>query len=172
MRHAVTRAVAIGLLAMLAGCGSGSGNAVDSDDPGEAPNAAEIANLEAMAGPQAAERNTGAPIDNQVEEDRARMAPLADNWIGDWTGVEGTKLTIARDPEKGTGYYKVTDIWGLDPNMRGTFDAIATPSGIAFTRPDGPQQIKRGDGKATGMKWLAAKKDCLVVKAGEGYCRD
>jgi hypothetical protein len=22
------------------------------------------------------------------------------------------------------------------------------------------------------MKWLAGRKDCLVVKAGEGYCRD
>ena len=27
-------------------------------------------------------------------------------------------------------------------------------------------------GKGTGMKWLADKHDCLVIKPGEGYCRD
>ena len=29
-----------------------------------------------------------------------------------------------------------------------------------------------GNGDAAGLKYLAGKQDCLVVKPGEGYCRD
>ena len=62
--------------------------------------------------------------------------------------------------------------YGLDAAAAGTFKGEAAEDGIAFTRPDGPQQLRAGDGAATGLKWLADKKDCLVVDTGEGYCRD
>jgi len=91
--------------------------------------------------------------------------PITDNWIGRWTGPEGTYLEIA-----GTrGVYQVT-IKDLDAAR--SFAASARTGGIAFTR-DGVQQIIRAtNGDETGMKWLAGKKDCLTVKPGEGYCRD
>ena len=53
----------------------------------------------------------------------------------------------------------------------GTFKGEAGEDGITFNRPDGPQVLRAGDGAATGLKWLADKKDCLVVNTGEGYCR-
>ena len=43
---------------------------------------------------------------------------------------------------------------------------------ITFTRPDGDQILHATNGMATGLKYLATKKDCLTVKPGEGYCRD
>ena len=57
-------------------------------------------------------------------------------------------------------------------HLCGTFKGEANEDGIAFTRPDGPQQLSAGNGEATGLKWLADKKDCLIVDTGEGYCRD
>jgi hypothetical protein len=61
--------------------------------------------------------------------------------------------------------------YGLDADAAGTFKGEAAEDGIAFTRPDGPQLLRAGDGAATGLKWLADKKDCLIVATGEGYCR-
>ena len=43
---------------------------------------------------------------------------------------------------------------------------------LEFERDGVQETVRAGDGDATGMKWLAGRKDCLVVKAGEGYCRD
>ena len=54
----------------------------------------------------------------------------------------------------------------------GAKQGVGTSAGIAFTRPDGKQLLRASDGDATGLKWLAGKKDCLKVKDGEGYCRD
>ncbi len=30
----------------------------------------------------------------------------------------------------------------------------------------------RGERERTGMKWLLEKRNCLVIKQGEGFCRD
>ncbi|WP_460133812.1 membrane lipoprotein lipid attachment site-containing protein [Pseudomonas sp. S1_E04] len=97
--------------------------------------------------------------------------PPTDTWIGKWVGVEGLHLTIAKDNVVGRGHYILTMQYGLDAEDSGTFKGAAFEDGIAFTRPDGPQVLRAGDGKATGLKWLADKKDCLVVATGEGYCR-
>ena len=43
--------------------------------------------------------------------------------------------------------------------------------GIAFTRNNTLETLKPSDGKVTGLKYLAGKKDCLTVSPGEGYCR-
>jgi hypothetical protein len=56
--------------------------------------------------------------------------------------------------------------------MKGEFDGVATEKGIAFNRPDGAKELVASDGDATGLKYLAGKKDCLTVTTGEGYCRD
>ena len=92
-------------------------------------------------------------------------APAAQQWLGRWTGPEGTWLQVDRT---GTGY-SVT-IKNLDAAR--TFPAAATAEGITFERDGVRENLRATDGQDTGMKWLAGKTDCLTVNAGEGYCRD
>jgi hypothetical protein len=120
----------------------------------------------------------GAAIDNFAEDagNRAEQVGAAidgkrvahDDWVGRWRGVEGLNLVISKGKEAGT--YRLAMQYSLDD--KGTFDGKGTTQGIAFTRPDGDQLLRATDGEATGLKYLAGKKDCLTVKAGEGYCRD
>lgn len=95
-----------------------------------------------------------------------------DQWVGRWTGVEGLFLEISKDEPVGPGHYLLEMQYGLDAEQSGTFEGQATDEGISFSRDDGQQLLRAGDGEATGMKWLAEKEDCLVVVTGEGYCRD
>lgn len=95
-----------------------------------------------------------------------------DKWVGKWIGVEGLHLTVSKDDSIGRGHYLLTMQYGLDADASGTFKGEAGEDGIIFNRPDGPQVLRAGDGAATGLKWLADKKDCLVVNTGEGYCRE
>ena len=86
-------------------------------------------------------------------------------FTGKWTGPEATFLTITPD---GAGY-KV-EVQNLDgPN---DFYGAPVADGIQFTRDGTTYIIHPGTGADTGMKWLADKHHCLVVTAGEGYCRD
>jgi hypothetical protein len=91
-----------------------------------------------------------------------------DGWVGRWRGVEGTYLVISKAATPGD--YKLEMQYTLDD--KGNFDGSSTGDGIAFQRPDGNQVLRASTGDATGLKWLAGKKDCLKVKDGEGYCRD
>lgn len=95
----------------------------------------------------------------------------SDLWVGHWTGVEGLNLSIAKDESIGRGHYVLTMRYGLDAGDTGTFKGVASDDGIHFSRPDGPHVLRAGDGKATGLKWLADKTECLIVNSGEGYCR-
>ncbi|WP_294262218.1 hypothetical protein [uncultured Sphingomonas sp.] len=101
------------------------------------------------------------------EPDAAATA-RADKWVGRWRGVEGLNLVIAKD--SAPGHYTLDMQYSLDE--KGKFTGVATAAGIAFTRPDGEKVLRPTDGDATGLKWLAGKKDCLTVASGEGYCRD
>lgn len=92
-------------------------------------------------------------------------AGVPGNWLGRWPGPEGTYLEVAGGP----GTYDVT-VRNLDGPRR--FDAKAGSGTLVFVRDGVTETIRAGDGTATGMKWLAGKRDCLVVKPGEGYCRD
>jgi hypothetical protein len=92
-------------------------------------------------------------------------APAAQQWLGTWTGPEGTWLQVDRT---GAGY-SVT-IRNLDAAR--TFPGTATAEGITFERDGVRENLRATDGPGTGMKWLAEKSNCLTVKAGEGYCRD
>jgi hypothetical protein len=88
-----------------------------------------------------------------------------DRWIGRWQGPEGTFLEVASE----SGAYRVT-VQNLDGPRR--FEArAASGGGLSFVRDGVTETIRAGHGAETGMKWLADKQDCLVVKAGEGYCR-
>ena len=84
--------------------------------------------------------------------------------MGKWAGPEGTFIEIAAAGDQ----YQVT-IRNLDGPR--TFQGVRRGGGIAFQRDGISESIRSGTGADTGMKWLADKSDCLVVKAGEGYCR-
>jgi hypothetical protein len=89
----------------------------------------------------------------------------ATGYVGKWTGPEGTSLTIT---PAGSEYEVV--ITNLDGPR--TFTGTLEGDGVHITRDATPLVIHKGDGQATGMKWLADKKDCLVVAANEGFCKD
>lgn len=93
----------------------------------------------------------------------------ATGYVGKWTGPEGTSLTVT---PAGSAYEVV--IANLDGPR--TFTGTLEGDGIHITRDGAPLVIHKGDGAATGMKWLADKHadkhDCLVVAANEGFCKD
>ncbi|WP_137751852.1 hypothetical protein [Sphingopyxis sp. L1A2A] len=92
-----------------------------------------------------------------------RFAP----WAGKWTGVEGMYVTITTAEP---GKYKLEMQSDLD--TKGTYDGSDSEGGIAFKRGAETLTLAASTGDATGLKYLAGKKDCLKVKDGEGYCRD
>lgn len=89
-----------------------------------------------------------------------------DQWVGKWAGPEGTYLDIVKSSDQN---YMVT-IADLDGPKN--FDGIAAEKGIEFMRDAKLETIHAGNGEDTGMKWLADKKDCLVINKGEGFCRN
>jgi len=92
-------------------------------------------------------------------------APRTDEWLGKWTGPEGTHLDLSG----GHGKYEVT-VQNLDGPRK--FEGRYTDGGIEFDRDGTREVIRATDGAGTGMKWLTDKKNCLTVRLGEGYCRD
>jgi len=85
--------------------------------------------------------------------------------LGQWNGPEGTSLRI----DGGGGKYALT-IRNLDGPR--TFQGRGEGDTIHFDRDGKALTIRPGDGAASGMKWLADKKNCVVIESGEGYCRD
>lgn len=117
-----------------------------------------------------------AACDQQADEAQAPAQPVpksaaapepvhVSEWLGRWNGPEGTYLDIA---EREIGY--IVTIADLDGPR--AFDGTGTEDGIVFTRDGEVLTIHAGTGEETGMKWLSGKRHCLVVKTGEGYCRD
>ena len=86
-------------------------------------------------------------------------------WLGRWTGPEGSWLEIARTDDS----YTVT-VMNLDGAR--SFPGIVDAQGLSFERDGVRESVHASDGAGTGMKWLAEKTNCLKIKAGEGYCRD
>lgn len=96
-----------------------------------------------------------------------RDAPAGvEHYLGRWIGVEGMYLNVAR---RDAGGVTLDMQWDLD--HRGTFEGSVTAEGLRFMRDGVAETAVPGDGDATGLKWLAGKKNCLIVKDGEGYCR-
>ncbi len=93
------------------------------------------------------------------------MQVVPEQWLGRWDGVEGTFLNLSR---AGTKYIVV--IQDLDGPR--TFEGVDDDGRVRFVRDGKTEYISAGDGPATGMKWLADKKTCLLTRVGEGWCRD
>lgn len=92
---------------------------------------------------------------------------LQDSWIGKWTGPEGTSLLISHDTQK---HRYLVSIQSLD-YLR-TYIARAKDDTLVFKREGEKSTITAGDGQATGMKWLADKRDCLIIRSGQqAFCR-
>ncbi|MFD1034704.1 hypothetical protein ACFQ15_08570 [Sphingomonas hankookensis] len=91
----------------------------------------------------------------------------ANHYLGRWIGVEGMVLNVS-DPAQGE--VKLDMQYDLD--NKGQYTGTITPEGIRFQRNGETLLLRPSDGDATGLKWLAGKKDCLTVKPSEGYCRD
>ncbi|SNS09383.1 hypothetical protein SAMN06295912_101302 [Sphingomonas laterariae] len=96
----------------------------------------------------------------------ATPAPT-DAWIGKWVGVEGLALDIAPGPDAGQYALKVSLLDGT-----GTYVGRADGEAIRFTRDGREESIRKASGDETGLKYLAGKKDCLMIREGEGFCRD
>lgn len=92
----------------------------------------------------------------------------ADTWAGRWTGPEGLTLDIATRDD---GDYDLAMRWTLDDE--GRFVGRGEGDAILFERAGTSRRLRPATGDETGMKWLAGKRDCLVVEVGsEAYCRD
>ncbi len=97
----------------------------------------------------------------------ADIAKVEADYVGRWTGVEGMYLVVATKPGGGV----TLDMqWDLD--NKGMFDGSVTAEGLRFMRNGVAESAVHSNGDATGLKYLAGKQDCLMVKPGEGYCRD
>jgi hypothetical protein len=112
--------------------------------------------------PQAAPDSAVSPAPPPTSE-----APAAnlDAWLGKWIGPEGTFLVLSKAEER----YQI-QIQSLD-----SLDSYeATPAGdhLELQRNGSTETLRAGTGQDTGMKWLLDKKDCLVIREGEGFCRD
>lgn len=98
--------------------------------------------------------------------DAKKPAPATDAWLGRWVGVEGTLLDIDVGPSPGV--YAITETTLDGPvSFTGTGDGDI----IRFERDGAQETIRAGNGADTGLKYLAGKTNCLVIKSGEGFCR-
>lgn len=130
-----------------------------------------------LAGCEKAEAPAPAPAATATAEIAAETTPYAGaeaaaphrfaSWAGKWTGVEGMYATITTARP---GQYKLEMQSDLD--TKGIYDGSDSEGGILFKRGTETLTLAASTGDATGLKYLAGKKDCLKVKDGEGYCRN
>ena len=88
-------------------------------------------------------------------------------WTGKWTGPEGLYVSITPGADG-----KIALEMQSDLDTKASYEGIATADGISFKRGNETLTLKKATGDETGLKYLAGEKDCLMVKSGEGYCRD
>lgn len=136
----------------------------------------------AACGKQPAETNVealanGAAMD--IEEVPANEAPSnaadlpsetaasTDAWVGKWTGPEGLVLDIAKTATPGRYDIRISLLDGS-----GSYTGTADGDVIRFERGGVPETIRKATGEQTGLKWLAGKQNCLMIKQAEGFCRD
>ena len=132
------------------------------DAPADAATAPAASDRDAADGTSAPVTPAPAPATTPADS-----AALEADYLGRWTGVEGMYLVVASKPGGGVALEMK---WDLDHT--GTFDGSVTAEGLRFMRDGVAETAVRTDGDATGLKYLAGRKDCLTVKPGEGYCRD
>lgn len=120
------------------------------------------------------------PIDNVAVPENAAAEALAepaangsegvlptDAWLGRWIGVEGLVLDIQPAGEPGRYVLSVTLLDGTK-----SYDGTADGETIRFTRDGRSESIRAATGAETGLKWLAEKQNCLMIREGEGFCRE
>ncbi len=107
-----------------------------------------------------------APSASTASSEPASTPDPAQAWTGRWIGPEGTYLQL---DAAGPGRYELR-IKDLDAERK--FAGVSHDGVLRFERDGKSETLQPTDGDATGMKWLAGKKACLTVRAGEGYCRD
>ena len=88
-----------------------------------------------------------------------------DKWLGNWSDPEGTYLVLSKNGDK-----YVVLINSLDGPA--TYEGTSTGERIEFQRNGKTESIHAGNGHDTGMKWLMDETNCLIIKTGEGFCRD
>lgn len=86
-------------------------------------------------------------------------------WLGKWTGPEGTYLQLSRLANA----YRIV-IQSLDGQRRFTGKPLGKER-IQFQRDGKTLQIRAGKVQTTGMKWLTPKQNCPIIESGKGYCR-
>jgi hypothetical protein len=109
--------------------------------------------------------HTGRTAETAHEANATTAQAVPDGWLGRWDGPEGTFLNLSR-----SGATYTVLIQDLDGPR--SFDGVADQGRVRFVRDGKTEYLVAGDGKASGMKWLADKKNCLLTRAGEGWCRD
>jgi hypothetical protein len=90
-----------------------------------------------------------------------------DAWVGKWIGVEGLVLDIQPGSEAGKYRLDVTLLDGTE-----TYEGTGEGDRISFTRNGVAETIRPATGDETGLKYLAGKQNCLMIKQAEGFCRD
>ncbi len=131
-----------------------------------------LAGCEKAEAPAPAQTSTTeVPVETVPSDDAAADPATAPHrfasWAGKWTGVEGMYATITPTEP---GKYRLEMQSDLD--TKGSYDGEDSEHGITFKRGGQGLSLHRGSGDETGLKYLAGKKECLIVKPGEGYCRD
>ena len=144
---------------MLSACGA------DERRSEGAATQAEIEN--SAATPLPAPARPRAPTPTPTPSATATATLGANHYLGRWIGVEGMFLNVT-NPAQGEVQLEMQ----YDLDNKGTYTGTITPEGIRFQRGGETLLLRPSDGEATGLKWLAGKKDCLTVKPSEGYCRD
>ena len=129
--------------------------------------ACKKASDEKQADPTAGQDTVMVPDETMPDAGDTAPALATSDWVGKWVGVEGMYVAIT---STGAGKFKLEMQSDLD--TKGVYEGTDVDEGIEFKRGNETLMLKRGNGDATGLKWLAGKKDCLIVKSGEGYCRD
>ncbi len=151
----------VSLLVAVSGCERKDPNHPEIYDARAASSAAEINAINSSA--SNASSSTESSLSAVGNAERADFA--TDAWVGKWNGPEGTFLNI----EGNKGVYTVT-IQNLDGPKQ--FEGKTLGDRISFIRDGIGETIHVSDGKDIGMKWLADKKNCLMIREGEGFCRD
>lgn len=109
-------------------------------------------------------KQDGVALPSRQAPSAPKQAETTDKWVGQWNGPEGTYLRISGS----NGRYEVT-VRNLDGPR--SFPGTAAEGRIEFDRDGVKESLRATNGQGTGMKWLADKSECLMVRAGEGYCR-
>ena len=84
------------------------------------------------------------------------------DFIGQWNGPDGTSMVVE------SGRVKIRDASGEKTYENATM----TDRSIVFNRDGSIITARAGNGDDTGVPAFAGKADCIVIKHGEGYCRD